>query len=167
MIQKFFPLDKNYILKTVQAEARPFLLQWLTEEVISSYLESFNPLGIEDDVVLKIKKSTSFKTELLQNFYQELSGIYRFKFSCNQLELIFDGRSHYEKYEEDWKETFYSWSREFCQNENFIKAVLECTILYPKDRKAILAQQRMKYFLARYFELKVYKYKGIQLSQMA
>ncbi|CAN5401931.1 hypothetical protein BH23BAC1_BH23BAC1_21390 [soil metagenome] len=33
MIQKFFPLDKNYILKTVQAEARTDLLQWLIEEV--------------------------------------------------------------------------------------------------------------------------------------
>ncbi len=167
MIQKFFPLDKNYILKTVQAEARTDLLQWLIEEVKNVYLICFNPLGIEDDVILRIKRSTSCQLELLDNFYQELAGIYRFKYSCNQLEIIFDGRSHYEKYEDDWKFAFHNWVREFCQSPNFIKAVLECTILYPDDKKAALAQQRMKYFLTRHFELKVFKYKGIQLSQMA
>lgn len=167
MIQKFFLLDKNYILKTVQAEARPYLLHWLLEEVKIVYLENFNPLGIEDDVVLKIKGARNCNIEFLDNFYQELSGIYRYKFSCNQLEIIFDGRSHYEKYEDDWKEAFFSWAREFCQSANFLKAVLECTVLYSEDKKAFLAQLRMKYFLTRHFDLKVYKYRGIQLSQMA
>ncbi len=167
MIQKFFPLDKNYILKKVQADTKSQLLLGLTDEVKSFYLENYNPLGIEDDVILKIKTSVNCNIEFLDNFYQELSGIYRYKYSCNQLELIFDGRSHYEKYLDDWKEAYFSWIREFCQSPNFVKAVLECTVLYPEDKKAVLAQQRMKYFLTRHFELKVYKYKGIQLSLMA
>jgi hypothetical protein len=78
MIQKFFPLDKNYILKKVQADTKSHLLNWLSEEVKNIYLFKYNPLGIEDDIILKIKRANHYNLESLTNFYLELSGIYRY-----------------------------------------------------------------------------------------
>lgn len=167
MIQKFFPLDKNYILKKAQSDAEIILLHWLIKEVIETYNFRYNPLGIEDDTIRKIKGCTSYNISSLKLFYLELSGIYRYKYNETQLELIFDGRSHYEKYQQEWEETFRTWVNGFCAYSNFLRAVLEGTVIFSEDRIVHLAQSRMKYFLSRYFELKVYRYKGIQEYKMA
>ncbi|MDQ3394018.1 MAG: hypothetical protein M3512_07905 [Bacteroidota bacterium] len=167
MIQKFFPLDKNYILKKAQADAQNDLLIWLVQEVIQTYNFRFNPLGIEDDTIIKIKKCSNYNICSLELFYQELSGIYRYKFNEIQLELIFDGRSHYEKYRQEWEENFKEWAMEFCQYTNFLRAVLEGAVIFTEAKRATLAQARMKYFLSKYFELKVYRYKGIRTCKMA
>ena len=55
MIQKFFPLDKNYILETAQVIQMDVLLYELSETVKKYYLQRHNPMGLIDDTVLKIK----------------------------------------------------------------------------------------------------------------
>ena len=161
MQQKLFPLDKNYILKEAQIATELQLLNKLVQEVISSYLFYCNPLGLEDDTVLKIKNSRHFKTAMLKDFYEILAGIYRYKFGSNQLELLFDGKDHFVKYQEDWSETFMDWIRDFSKDENFLKAILEVTIFYPEERKALLAGNRLKAYISQHLYIKVYKYKGI------
>lgn len=161
MLQKLFPLDKNYILKEAQVATEKELLNRLVEEVRFSYLQYCNPLGLEDDTVLKIKNYNKFNTTRLEEFYEHLAGIYRFKFGSNQLELLFDGKDHFEKYQEDWSEIFIEWIRGFCREENFLKAILEVTIFYPEGRKALLAGNRLKTYISQQLYIKVYKYKGI------
>lgn len=161
MQRKLFPLDKNYILQEAQAASKPYLLNALVEKVKACYLRYCNPLGLEDDTVLKIKNCIDYDTHLLADFYEHLAGIYRFKYGSNQLEFIFDGRSHLEKYQEEWEAAFMGWVLEFCSEENFLKAILEVTIFYPKGRKALLAGNRLKVFIAQQFYMKVYKRRGI------
>lgn len=167
MIQKYFSLDKNYILKTAQADSQERLLAWMINLVKFTYIHDHNPLGLEDDIIKRIKASTGNHQESLENFYQELSGIYRYKFSDVQLEILFDGRSHYDKYLQDWENSFKTLVYDFCSYSNFLKAVLEGAVLFPETKTIMLVQARMKYFLSKYFEVKVYKYKGIQEIKIA
>lgn len=160
-MQKFFPFDKNYILKEAQASLRNELLCSLVDKVKKSYLSFCNPLGLEDDTVLKIKGSVKYETRLLEDFYNYLAGIYRYKFSSNQLEFLFDGNSHFNKYSKYWEAVFQEWIDDLTSNPNFLKAILEISILFPKNRKAQLAEVRLKTYISQYFELKVYKYRGI------
>lgn len=161
MLQKLFPLDKNYILKEAQSASEEELLIKLVKEVKSSYLHYCNPLGLEDDTVLKIKNYEKINTSRLREFYEHLAGIYRYKFGSNQLEFLFDGRDHFEKYQEEWSEAFMEWVKGFCKEENFLKAILEVTIFYPEGRKALLAGNRLKIYISQQLYIKVYKYKGI------
>jgi hypothetical protein len=103
----------------------------------------------------------------LDNFYWELAGIYRYKVGSNQLEFIFSGKSQYEKYFDDWTEAFEIWIEDFIDSPYFIRAILEITILSAHERAAVLAKDRLKVYLSQYFNLKVYKHRGIIPIQAA
>jgi hypothetical protein len=79
----------------------------------------------------------------------------------NQLEFIFSGKSHYDKYWDDWTDAFEIWLEDFLKSPYFIRAVMEMCILMPQQRAALLAKDRMKIYLSQYFNLKVYKFRGI------
>lgn len=165
--QLLFPQDKNYILKEAQDHCRPSLLQWLAETVRHTYLAKHNPLGLKDDTVEKIEACSSFHLESLSNFYYELAAVYRYKIGSNQLEFIFSGMSHYDKYLDDWREAFELWIEDFMQSPYFLKAILEITVLNPNHHTVFLASNRLKVYLSQYFQLRVYKYRGIQPTQAA
>ncbi len=161
MIQKYFPLDKNYILERAQLDLEEKLIVQLTDFCKTFYLNQYNPLGIEDAPIKAIKKHKSSYTPRLEEFYRNLAAVYRFKYGQNQLEFLFDGVDHYTKYSQDWEETFKMWLVDFCMKPNFLRAVLELTVFYPEGRKSELAENRMKAFIHQHFDLKIYKYKGI------
>lgn len=161
MIQKYFPLDKNYILEKAQLDLEEELILHLIDFSKNFYLDVCNPLGIEDATVKAIKSHKTVYTWRLEEFYRNLAAVYRFKFGQNQLEFLFDGVDHYTKYTQDWTETFKTWLVDFCLKPNFLRAVLELTVFYPEGRKSELAENRMKAFINQHFELKIYKYKGI------
>ncbi len=167
MIQKLFPLDKNYILKQAQQYSEDQLLVWMIEFVKVQYETQCNPLGLIDDTIQKIRATKGYNLEPLREFYFELSAIYRYQNSDNQLELLFDGRNHEDKYLEDWQNGFKRWVYDFVRYPNYLRAVLEAAIFYPTDRKALLAGNRMKAFTNQYFELKIYKHKGLQRLKSA
>ena len=156
-----FPQDKNYILKEVQADTQQALLQQLVRKVRHTYLSKFNPLGLEDDTIRAIACCQEFRLDHLDAFYWELAGVFRYRIGSNQLEFIFSGKSHYDKYYDDWTEAFDLWLEDFLLSQYFIRAVLEMSILQPHGRAALLARDRMKVYLSQYFNLKVYKYRGI------
>ena len=162
-----FPQDKNCILKEVQADKQTELLERLTVFVIDAYLTRFNPLDVEDDTIRAIKVCKEFNIELLGTFYWELAGVFRYKAGSNQLEFIFSGRSHYDKYLDDWTEAFEIWMEDFVCSPYFIRAILEMTIISPGSRAARLAKDRLKVYLSQYFNLKVYRYRGIVPIQAA
>ncbi len=164
---KLFPADKNYILKEAQIALKASLLDYTVDFAKSAYLRYFNPLGLEDDTILKIKAHQSSSNEHLEDFYVHLAGIFRYKYGDNQLEFLFDGTDHYDKYEQDWDSTYKAWLENFAPQLHFLKAVLEATVFYPKDRKAALACNRMKAFITQQFDLKLYRYKGIVAMKIA
>jgi hypothetical protein len=168
MTHKFFPLDKNYILKEAQASCQKDLLSYMVKEVIRVYLVRYNPLDLEDDTILKIKSYQVKDLSVLRNFYLAISGVYRFKYGNNQLEFVFDGRSHFDKYQDDWSQCFKNWVRVFCEHRSFLKAVLDLTVFLPGDeRKVYMKDNRMKAFVSQFFELRLKKRKGVPVFKIA
>ena len=167
MDRKYFLLDKNYVLKEVQSEKKTVYLKSLIDRVKTAYLNQCNPLGLVDDTVLSINAYKTYNTKHLEEFYDCLSGIFRYQIGTNQLELLFDGKTHYERYLEDWGACFRVWMDDFCRQDRFLKAVLAVTVFYENEHSAILAENRLKYFVSHYFGLKLYRYKGIMKMQVA
>lgn len=161
MQRKFFPFDKNYLLEQAQLEAKDMLLLALVETVKDIYLSRYNPLGLMDRSVEKIIGTNNYHLVEISELYDEMAGIYRYKYSSNQLELLFDGKDHLEKYQEDWENAFKAWVVDFSKSKNFLKAVLEATIFYPEEAQGQRAFSRLRNFIADQFGLKIYKYKGI------
>lgn len=168
MQRKFFPRDKNYILEQAQLSQRDVLLQYLIDYVRIEYLLRCNPLGLADDTSLRIQNTVVNDFSKLEEFYLTLSGVFRFKFyGDNQLQFVFDGRDDLERYQDEWSSTFKRWTREFCQHNNFLKAVLELTVFYPEDYTPQMAGLRMSYFITKTFDVKVDGAKGIVEAKQA
>ncbi len=167
MDAKLFTLDKNYLLKEAQLQLKDQLLHELFIKVRSTYLKDYNPLGLVDDVILAITNTQTPALECLFNFYFELTGIYRYKYGKNQLEFIFDGTPHIEKYKKDWIRQFRKWSSDFCNQKHFLRACLEGCILDPNPNTSHLIELRLKQVLEQYFELRSYKYSRIRKIQVA
>jgi hypothetical protein len=159
---KLFTLDKNYLLKKAQEQLKEELLRELVEKVRDTYLDQYNPLGIVDTTIQDIIDSKTFDIGFLNRFYHKLSGIYRYKHGENQLEILFDGTTHYEKYIRDWKRTFHRWTHEFMVYRHFLRAILEGAFLNPCSSTHRLIDVRLKLMLENYFGLRIYVYHGIR-----
>lgn len=124
--EKYFPQDKNYLLKSVQAFSKEILLdQWL-QQILEAYNTQHNPMGLEDDFIIELKKKISFGKELLEDNYAILAAIYRHNHADNQLEIMWDGRSHMEAYDADWKGMYMLWIEKL----SFIKDIQRPIIKY-------------------------------------
>lgn len=161
MKRRFFPFDKNYLLENAQMELKDSLMNQMVEIVKDIYLLRYNPLGLKDKSIEKILSTESYNFEDLSTFYDELAGLYRYKFSSNQLELLFDGRDHHDKYQEDWADALRNWIVELSKSKNFLKAVLETAIFYTDNKQSQLAYSRLKNYISEHFGIKIYKHKGI------
>jgi hypothetical protein len=161
VVRKFFPLDKNYLLEEVQLELQDTLLLSLVGQVKGAYEARYNPLGIPDPLTLKIRDYKPSNLKPLSGFYLNLAGVYRYKFGQNQLEFLWDGNDHSEKYRSDWCDFFKENVARFCQTELFIRAVLDLTFFLPDNRNAQLAENRMNHFMLQTFEVKIHKQRGI------
>lgn len=161
MVRKFFPLDKNYLLEEAQLLLQDSLLSSLVQAVKSEYELRHNPLGICDDWIRKIREYKPKNLKPLQSFYQNLAGIYRYKYGANQLEFLWDGNDHQEKYMREWTAFFNQQTQTFCKSELFIHAVFDLTVFLPENRKAQLAENKMNHFMLQAFEVKIHKQRGI------
>ncbi|MGC4021892.1 MAG: hypothetical protein QM734_08080 [Cyclobacteriaceae bacterium] len=160
-------MDKNYLLEEAQLSLQEELLTELVEIVKDAFARKTNPLGLLDDFGLKIKNYQVSNLKPLNNFYQNVCGVYRFKNSDNQLEFAWDGREHLEKYKEEWTRVFLNWVVSFCKQELFVQAVLDLTVFLPENRHADLAENRMNNFMLRQFEVKMHKTKGLVEMKVA
>ncbi len=173
MQRKFFPLDKNYLLEKAQLLFQDKLLYHLFDEVKKAYELQRNPLGLRDSFSLQIHNYRLLNLQPLEIFYQNLAGVYRFKWGDSQLEFVWDGRDHSEKYIEDWTLFFNDSITRFCQQELFVQAVLDVTVFLPSkcenqnDKQFSLAENRMNTFMLQHFEVKMSKNKGLVGSRVA
>ncbi|GHE57137.1 hypothetical protein [Roseivirga thermotolerans] len=162
MSNRLFLLDKNYILKQAQKDQRASLQLRLMEIVKEGYFLVYNPLRLPDTTSEQVRLFQTTELDVFDELYDILAGIYRYQIGDNQLELLFDGSSHYDKYVTDWTEAFCAYTQELCTKKNFILAALELTVFRSPEKRIELAQNRMKVAIFEHFELKVYKHKGIQ-----
>jgi hypothetical protein len=167
VVRKFFPLDKNYLLEETQLRLQDHLLLELTEKAKGCYQHIHNPLGLNDTFSQKIDRYQPRNLKPLYSFYQNLAGIYRYKFGENQLTFLWDGRDHCEKYQEEWSKTFQQWTSRLCQHPQFVQAILDLTVFLPDNRTAHLAENRMNAVMLGLFELKIHKSKGILEMKVA
>lgn len=167
MDTKLFTLDKNYLLKEVQIKLRAKLLRQLVSDAKNLYLEKSNPLGLIDETIIKLVNTESRDIDYLNSFYYELAGIYRLKYGENQLEFLFDGSSHFIKYEKDWQRRFRKWMIEFLRHKHFVRAILEGSYLDTEEQDKKNLQIRLKLFLEQQFHFRIYKYRGIRKLKSA
>lgn len=167
MIHKFFPLDKNYILETAQLIQKDVLVYQMAEAVKSNYLMLHNPMGLIDETILKIQNHRLEGLSNLEEFYNQLAGVYRYKYGQIQLDLLFDGRDHLEKYKDDWKEQFTLWVNAFCTNSYFLKTILELTVFFDESNNLELPLKRLNNYITKHLDVKIYKYKGVVEMKVA
>ncbi len=167
MVRKFFPLDKNYLLEETQLRLKELLLVELLERAKATYEQRHNPLGLGDDFSEKIRNYQAGNLKPLDTFYENLAGIYRYKYGENQLGFLWDGKDHSEKYQEDWTEAFRAWTIQLCYQSQFVQAVLDVTVFLPENHQVHLAESRMNAVMLDLFELKIHKNKGIVKMRIA
>ncbi|MBN7814799.1 hypothetical protein [Algoriphagus pacificus] len=160
MIQKLFPLDKNYILRQAQSVLEEELIDRMIFELKRSYTLLYNPLRLMDETFAQILDNYEFPRERVRMIYRQLSGIYRFKHGDNQLELLFDGRTHFEKFQEDWSAAFVSYVQDLGIYEQYVKTMLRMTLLYDTETRAEWAENHCKAFINQHFACKVVKRQG-------
>ncbi len=176
MVRKFFPLDKNYLLEAAQLRSKDRLLTELIERAKFRYQQIHNPLGLNDAFSEMISNYIPTDLVPLTAFYENLAGVYRFKFGETQLGFLWDGKDHTDKYEEDWTHTFNQWSEKLCDRSQFVQAVLDLAVFLPQrssvsndsnPSQAHLAENRMNAVMLGVFELKIHKQKGIVQMKVA
>jgi hypothetical protein len=162
VLRKFFPSDKNYILEEAQLSLEQPLLQYLVDYVKVQYLLKYNPLGIVDEMSEKITNHKEQDYRHLHEFYLNLAGLFRFRhYNDNQLTFLFEGGDDFKKYQREWTEEFKRWVKEFCQQHNFLRAVLDLTVYYPVESPMLMVDNRMNAFITQHFEIKFHPQKGI------
>lgn len=160
MIQKLFPLDKNYILRQAQSVLEEEMIDRMIFELKRSYTFLYNPLCLMDQTYAHILDCFDFPRERARLIYRQLCGIYRYKHGENQLELLFDGRTHFEKFQEDWSDALVGYVQELGIHEQYVKTMLRMTLLFDTETRAEWAENHCKAFINQYFELKVVKRQG-------
>ena len=160
MIQKLFPLDKNYILRHAQSVLEEEMIDRMVFELKRSYTFLYNPLRLMDQTYAQILDTYDFPRERARMIYRQLCGIYRYKHGDNQLELLFDGRTHFEKFQVDWSDALVGYAQELGIHEQYVKTMLRMTLLFDTETRAEWAENHCKAFINQYFELKVVKRQG-------
>lgn len=126
--QKYFPTDKNYLLKTVQAFSKDSLLDEWTKQAYNGYMTHENPMGLEDDFTLTIKTKIRQGVSVLDESYDLLAAIFRYKYGDNQLSFLWDGRTHMEYYDELWRDTYLDWTRKLCLKPEIYRSIIKASI---------------------------------------
>jgi len=160
MIQKLFPLDKNYILRQAQSVLEEELIDRMIFELRISYTLLYNPLRLMDPTFERVLDTYDFPRERARMIYRQLCGIYRYKHGDNQLELLFDGRTHFEKFQEDWSAALVQYVRQLGIHEQYVKTMLRMTILFDMETRAEWAENHCKAFINQFYQLKVVKRQG-------
>lgn len=168
MKQKFFHLDKNYLLKEAQVISEYDLLVDMIERAAKYYNAIHNPLGLEDDTIRKIKAYTATPPMAdFHYFYTKLAAIYRFFHGETQLGFVWDGRTHVEYYQDEWRTFFVQETEKMFGNNSFLKILLELTVFAAEHANNIMLVYRLSTFIREHFQVQVYKKKGIRSIKSA
>lgn len=157
-----FEKDKNVLLKNAQDQIFTHLAHRLVEITIEKYSVYFNPLGLVDDTFQQILDYQFDNIEELEGIYENLCVAYRYKYGDNQLEIIWDGKSHEEKYIEEWGDTFDRWANDLTENTSIIKGILQLTVFNDRKKNLSFVRNAIKGLINDYFEIKILKRNGVK-----
>ena len=152
--EKYFPQDKNYLLKSVQAFSKESLLDSWLKQILTSYSLQHNPMGLEDDFIVELRQKIVFGKELLEDNYDILAAVYRHDHADNQLEIMWDGRSHMEAYDADWKEMYAQWTKEL----SLVKEIQRPIIKYAVSEGGVnhtFLKQSIRRVILSHFDLRM------------
>jgi len=160
--KKWFLMDKNYMLKEAQLVQKEQLVFWTVKYARAFYQHEYNPLGLVDDTISQIQGAKFSEFHLLDTFYSKLASVYRYKHGETQLEFLFDGASHYEKYKTDWLENYKEWITELFHERLTLRAILEITVFnLHSEHQLQLINTRLQNYIEQYFDVRLYTHKGI------
>ncbi|MEL6556794.1 MAG: hypothetical protein AAFQ94_01335 [Bacteroidota bacterium] len=160
--RKYFPADKNYLLKEAQSNLEKELRPLLLEMIRKLYFAQFNPLGIEDDFVLSLKKASYPKDDFLEEPYALLAAVYRYQYGDNQLELLWDGSTHVDHYEKLWKEKYQNWLIDICISKpSFTRALIKFIFNLDNQMNSVFIEKYICSSILDHFNFKLYKKKGL------
>ena len=160
--KKWFLMDKNYILKEAQLVLKEQLVFWTVAYAREFYQKNYNPLGIEDKTIQMIRDESFNEYHLIEPFYTKLASIYRYKHGETQLEFLFNGESHYEKYKADWIKTYKDWVDKLYQDKLVLRDILEISVFKNHGEHELeLTNLRLQYNIEQYFNVRLYVYRGI------
>ena len=151
---KYFSQDKNYLLKTVQAFSKESLLQQWLKEVLNAYNLQHNPMGLEDDFTIELKQKIFASAELLEEAYDLLAAIYRYDHGDNQLTFQWDGRTHMEVYDADWKAMYKHWTEHLSLIKEVQRPVLRYAVSENQTNIEFL-KQSIKKGIQGYFKVRL------------
>ncbi|MCP4458226.1 MAG: hypothetical protein GY816_09425 [Cytophagales bacterium] len=160
--QKYFNQDKNYLLKTVQAFCKNLLLETWASEAYQAYMSLENPMGLEDDFTLSIKLEIKKGTYVLEEAYDLLAAIYRLKEGDNQLSFVWDGRTHMEYYDEQWRSIFNSWMLGLCQKQEVYRAIIKAS-LADKTTNTDFLESSIKRAVLDHFQIRITRSKKMHV----
>ncbi|MGM0943774.1 MAG: hypothetical protein ACQEW9_01245 [Bacteroidota bacterium] len=160
MIEKIFPLDKNYILRQAQSVLEEEMIDRMVFELKRSYTFLYNPLRLMEPTYARILDTLEFPRDRVRMIYRQLCGVYRYKHGDNQLEFLFDGRTHFEKFQEDWSAVLVKYVQDLGQYEPYVKTMLRMTVLYDTESRAEWSENHCKAFINQFFEVRVVKRQG-------
>ncbi|MFK7953004.1 MAG: hypothetical protein AB8B73_09175 [Ekhidna sp.] len=152
--EKYFQQDKNYLLKSVQAFSKEGLLDSWLKQVFIAYNNQHNPMGLEDDFIIELRSKIHIGKSLLVDNYDILAAAYRLLHGDNQLEIRWDGRSHLDAYDEEWKATFNKWVTNLCLIKEIQRPIIRYAISSSEVNSTFLSQSLRKGILS-YFKLKL------------
>ncbi len=110
-------------------------------------------MGLEDDFILELKQKISQAKGLLEDNYDIIAAIYRHDHADNQLEIMWEGRSHMEAYDSDWKEMYSNWIQKLSLIKDIQPPIIKYavsesginhTFLKHSIRRAILSQFNLR-----------------------
>ena len=156
-MEKLFTKDKNYFLKKAQKDSQQGLLKQLIFELKNYYQCHFNPLRLNDPI-MEILSGCDADISRLNDLYFKIAVTYRYNYSDNQLELLFDGGSQYEKYLKDWKLFFINEIKALLQMKRFTLLTLD--LLY-FNGATIFNKRKMNSILEEKYGLRILRNKKI------
>lgn len=157
-----FEKDKNTLLKMAQDAIFTHLTRRFVEITIEKYTQYFNPLGLVDDTYQQILDYQFENTEDMSGIYENLCVAYRYKYGNNQLEIIWDGRSQEQFYQDEWTSVFEKWINDLTENTSLIKGILQLTVFNDEKKNTFFIRNVIKGFVNDYFEIKILKRNGIK-----
>ena len=151
---KYFLQDKNYLLKTVQAFSKESLLEKWLHEILNAYSLQHNPMGLEDDFTLELERKIFSAKELLEEPYNILAAIYRLDHGDNQLAFQWDGRTHMQVYDTDWKAMYEHWIQKISLVKEVQRPILRYAVSGNQTNTEFLSQS-IKRGVLSFFKIKL------------
>ncbi len=135
-------------MKEAQSLSKEVLLEKWVLNAIEGYMITNNPLGLVDSFIAKLSKITTYELSFLRPTYDYLAAAYRYYYATNQLEFVWDGRSHLVKYTEEWETQFNHWTYGLALQDPINRSLLKACVLRDGGNYELLQKNFTRLVLA-------------------